>query len=222
MISPPKARDKKPLPSKGKQISKPGAVSKRPPPLKTAKSLDELLFNERRRSISRGPSNVLAQLRSVTVSTVPKVKREESETPSQPEASRRDSGTLKEKSANVISRNASTGRTQDQKAHKKAMVEAELQDAISALKKPNRVLAGKILVEETERRLFGGPTYIQSEFDRRIPQYPDANRPRRGQETGAEPHGQGSGEGHPDEQSVSGCPGRTVLGPNGQRSPEGG
>ncbi len=52
----------------------------------------------------------------------------------------------------------------DTKAQKKAMVEAELHDAICALKRPNRVLAGKSLVEAAERRLFRGPTFIQSKY----------------------------------------------------------
>jgi len=42
--------------------------------------------------------------------------------------------------------------TEDLKAKKKAMVEAELHEAISALKKPNRQLAGRSIVEDAERR----------------------------------------------------------------------
>jgi len=38
------------------------------------------------------------------------------------------------------------------KAKKKAMIDAELQDAIAILKKPNRELAGKVLVETAEKR----------------------------------------------------------------------
>ena len=165
MISPPKPKEKRPQQTKGSQPNKPGtATRRRPAPPKSTKSLDELLSNERRRSMSRGPSNVLAQLRSATVSNIPKIKREDSETSSLADIPRRDSGALKEKPTNVLSRSASASNFQEQKARKKAMVEAELSDAISALKKPNRVLAGKILVEETERRLFGGPTYVQSTY----------------------------------------------------------
>jgi hypothetical protein len=41
---------------------------------------------------------------------------------------------------------------EDAKARKKAMVEAELKDAISALRKPNRDVVGKALAEAAERR----------------------------------------------------------------------
>lgn len=47
------------------------------------------------------------------------------------------------------------GGVNDPRARKKALVEAELQQAISALKKPNREMAGRAAVEAAERRLFG-------------------------------------------------------------------
>jgi len=60
---------------------------------------------------------------------------------------------LKEWSRNLFSRSSSTSSlaTDDQKARKKAQVEAELQEAISTLKRPNRAVVGKEIVEETER-----------------------------------------------------------------------
>jgi len=45
---------------------------------------------------------------------------------------------------------------QDAKANKKAMVEAELKDAISALRKPNRGVVGKDMAEADERRALTG------------------------------------------------------------------
>jgi DNA replication regulator SLD3 len=42
--------------------------------------------------------------------------------------------------------------TEDQKARKKALVDAEVKEAISALKRPNRALVGKEIVQETEQR----------------------------------------------------------------------
>lgn len=50
----------------------------------------------------------------------------------------------------------------DAKAQKKAMVEAELKDAITALRKPNRELAGKAIVEDAEKRTSGGLSSIKS------------------------------------------------------------
>jgi hypothetical protein len=41
---------------------------------------------------------------------------------------------------------------QDARASKKAQVEAELKDAISSLRKPNREVVGKALAEAAERR----------------------------------------------------------------------
>lgn len=51
----------------------------------------------------------------------------------------------------------------DLKAKKKASIEAELKEAISALKKPNRELAGKALVETAEKR-SASASYPRSEF----------------------------------------------------------
>jgi hypothetical protein len=51
---------------------------------------------------------------------------------------------------------------ENQRAKKQALVEAELQDAISALRKPNRGLAGKAMVEAAERRASGGLSAIRS------------------------------------------------------------
>ena len=59
---------------------------------------------------------------------------------------------LREKSGNPLSRRLSQPLFDDPKAKKRALVEAELQDAISVLRKPNRELAGKAVVEAAERR----------------------------------------------------------------------
>lgn len=50
----------------------------------------------------------------------------------------------------------------DVKAQKKALVEAELKDAITALRRPNRELAGKAIVEAAEKRASGGLSSIKS------------------------------------------------------------
>lgn len=53
----------------------------------------------------------------------------------------------------------------DTKAQKRAMVEAELQNAISVLRKPNRKLAGETLVEAAERRVSGSLSQIRSKWN---------------------------------------------------------
>lgn len=51
-----------------------------------------------------------------------------------------------------LSRSNSTSKLEDTRASKKAQVEAELKDAISALRKPNREVVGKAMAEADERR----------------------------------------------------------------------
>lgn len=147
-----------PKPTQSKLASqpkpKPGAPAKKPTSTRRdrEKTLERVLSNERmRRSVSRGPTSALAHMRSASATTIPGLKREASEplltmVPKPP-------ASLKERSGNLFSRSSSTSglATEDQKARKKAQLEAELKDAISALKKPNRAMVGKEIVEETER-----------------------------------------------------------------------
>lgn len=86
---------------------------------------------------------------------IPGLKREVSE-PSLMGLPRADQGSLKERPKNVFSRSVSLSGTEDWRAKKKAHVEAELKDAISALKKPNRTLAVKEFVEAAEKRASAG------------------------------------------------------------------
>lgn len=53
----------------------------------------------------------------------------------------------------LLSRSSSMANLQDVKASKQAQVDAELKDAISALRKPNRDVVGKALTEAEERRI---------------------------------------------------------------------
>ncbi|KAI6595509.1 hypothetical protein MCOR06_002872 [Pyricularia oryzae] len=185
--SPRKLKREKPVSSastKTKMSSKPGAVTKRTGTGKSAtskssaRSLERVLSNDKlRRSVSRGPCDALAHLRHATVAHVPGLKRESSESRSFSESrSLKDAvdslqddqssatGGSKEKQVPQLmhSRSSSFTNADDARARKKAMVDAELRNAISALKKPNRLLAGKVMVEETEKRLFGGPTYVSN------------------------------------------------------------
>lgn len=139
--------------------SRPGAATKRPVPAKPRKSLQRVLTDERereRRSMSRAPS----LLRSASI---PNLKRENSEAPSLSSIPSVDSqGIIRSKQ--LARREVDLGSliSKTTKENKQAKIEAELKDAISALKKPNRELAGKSIVETAERR--SATTTIRSKF----------------------------------------------------------
>ncbi|KAJ4295863.1 hypothetical protein N0V88_004565 [Collariella sp. IMI 366227] len=152
--SPPKEKAKPAL----KVMPKPGAPVKRVAPSSRDKdrNLQRALSVERsRRSVSRGPSAAIALLRNATHTVIPGLKREASESALLGMIPRADSKSLKERPSNIFSRSVSLSGA-DLKAQKKAQVEAELKDAISAMKKPNRTLAVKDLNEAAERRTSAG------------------------------------------------------------------
>ncbi|KAK3496680.1 DNA replication regulator SLD3-domain-containing protein [Neurospora hispaniola] len=134
---------------------KPGAPGKRVAATKkeNERTLQRVLSNERmRRSVSRGPSGTIALLRSASATAIPGLKREGSE-PLLGMIPKTEAVAVKEKNVSIFSRSAGpSANSEDAKARKKARLEAELKEAISALKKPNRALAGKEIVEEAERR----------------------------------------------------------------------
>ncbi|KAJ0159981.1 hypothetical protein CTA2_8798 [Colletotrichum tanaceti] len=134
-----------------KSDTRPGAAAKRP--LKPAtKNIEKALFREQsRRSVSRGPSNAIALLRSATSANIPGFKRETSDLDRKPSGDR----------MGLLSRSNSLTALDDVKAQKKALVEAELKDAITAIRRPNRDLAGKAVVEAAEKRTSGGLSSIK-------------------------------------------------------------
>ncbi|KAL2146683.1 hypothetical protein VTI28DRAFT_2833 [Corynascus sepedonium] len=153
--SPPKAKPVKPTSA---VKPRPGAPVRRPTASKRDKdrTLERALSVERsRRSVSRGPAATIALLRSASQTVIPGLKREASESSVIGLIPRAESGSLKERPSNIFSRSVSLGGV-DMKAQKKAQVEAELKDAISALKKPNRTLAVKDFVEAAEKRASAG------------------------------------------------------------------
>jgi DNA replication regulator SLD3 len=156
--SPPREKNPKPA---ALSRPRPGAPAKRPAPVKKdkEKTLERVLSHERmRRSISRGPSGALALMRSASATAIPGLKRECSE----PLISMIPRGELKDKPPNLLSRRAHLNGGEDAKAKKKAAVDAELKDAISALKKPNRALAVKEFVDAAERRASAGVSHPKS------------------------------------------------------------
>lgn len=115
--------------------------------------------------MSRGPSQGVAALLSATEMAIPGLKKEGSESQSQAGIPRvkSDYGLLGSARPGSLSRSNSTA-GEDPKQNKKAAVDAELQDAIAALRKPNRHLAGTAMVEAAEKRVSGGLSQIRSKF----------------------------------------------------------
>lgn len=137
---------------------KPGAPLKRPTALKRDKdrTLERALSVERsRRSVSRGPAATIALLRSASQTVIPGLKREASDSSLMGLLPRGEKSSLKDRPTNIFSRSVSLSGV-DLKAQRKAKVDAELKDAISALKKPNRTLAVKDFVEAAEKRASAG------------------------------------------------------------------
>jgi DNA replication regulator SLD3 len=113
--------------------------------------------------MSRGPNKAIALMRSATMPTVPGLKREASEAPSLSSVPAADSQSLEANRGGVLKSKRFFQREVDLsslvpeananiRAKKQAIIDAELKEAISALKKPNRELAGKSLAETAEKR----------------------------------------------------------------------
>ncbi|UQC86919.1 uncharacterized protein CLUP02_12421 [Colletotrichum lupini] len=154
IIAPPMPKAK---PSSTKPSTKPGAAAKRPVKPSSKNNIEKALFKEQsRRSISRGPGNAIALLRSATSANIPGFKRENSELDRN---SPRDRTGLLSRSQSMTA--LDDVKVQDVKAQKKALVEAELKDAITAIRKPNRDLAGKAIVEDAAKRVSGGLSSIK-------------------------------------------------------------
>ncbi|KAH7170675.1 DNA replication regulator SLD3-domain-containing protein [Dactylonectria macrodidyma] len=142
--------------SSSKREQKPGAATKRPSQ-QQPRTLQRALSTEQhhRRSVSRGPSNMIALMRSATSTPVTGIKREGSEPAALKGVLKGESDLLNRRS-NPLSRSTSMTNLRDNKASKKALVEAELKDAISALRKPHREVMSKELMDAAERRTSTG------------------------------------------------------------------
>ena len=125
---------------------KPGASIQRQQPRKSRRTLERVLTDER--SASQKPPPSLS--RSVTAPILPQVKREVSDTSSSSIPLNRVA-MHKRYSQREVDLNA-TSQAAEAKLKKKARVEQELHDAITALKKPNPRMAVKELIEDAERR----------------------------------------------------------------------
>lgn len=147
-------------------LSRPGAATKRPITIKPRKSLTRILSDERereRRSASAQPNRKISLLRSATMPVMPGLKREGSEVSlssiptaeSQPLLAANKGGFTNTKRFGHREVDfASLNRDPDAKAKKQASIDDELKNAIAALKKPNRELAGKTFAETVEQRIL--------------------------------------------------------------------
>ncbi|KAG7119198.1 hypothetical protein HYQ45_015228 [Verticillium longisporum] len=161
IIPTPKPKQTKPS-SSSKPKSKTNVVAKRSiSASKASKSIQEELAKEQsRRSVSRGPGSAIALMRSATSSTLPALKRESSDQSLLGGMAKAEPGSLSERSR-VLSRSSSMTALGDVKAQKKAIVDAELRNAISVLRKPNREMANLDVVEAAERRTSGGLSHTR-------------------------------------------------------------
>ncbi|KAI1433303.1 DNA replication regulator SLD3-domain-containing protein [Xylaria sp. CBS 124048] len=152
MLPPPKSKEKETEPlSKAK--SRPGTAAKRPAS-RPNQTLENFLSKEterNRRSISRGPGGVIALMRSATTPTIPLIKREASESTSVMSIPKADTGRSLDKNLPAAG-SALAKRSTETKKRRDAFVKAELRDAITSLRKPNRDVVEKAIVEADERR----------------------------------------------------------------------
>ncbi|KAH0544099.1 hypothetical protein FGG08_001717 [Glutinoglossum americanum] len=177
-----------------KTSSRPGDAVKRVAP-RSRKTLERVLTEEKKaRSISRGPSIPPTLAHSAAASVVPGLKRETKECSlwtvptkdSQPPMNVCRGGVLKSKrfsqreidmSFTTIATNATSAKLQ-----RRAKVEEELKEAITALKKPNRGLAIKEFVETSERRALSssslgrGKKLVKNTLNVQVMATPKGNR----------------------------------------------
>lgn len=142
--------------------ARPGAAIQRPA---RPESLRKVLSNERAQSrqasASRGPGGAISLMRSATAPILPGVKREASQTPALGDIPAFDSqgvsrgGVQKSKKFSQREVDLSFSSLLDPAA-KKANIDNEIKDAISALKRPNRQLAGLTMAELAEKRTMAG------------------------------------------------------------------
>ena len=129
----------------------------------------------------------MSLMRSATASIIPGLKREASEAPSLSNIPASDSQPVKANRPGVLNSKRFSQREVDlsslapelnSKRARQLNIEAQLKEAISALKKPNRELAGKDIVENAEKRtasashsrsMFNPSAFLKIEVDvRRI------------------------------------------------------
>lgn len=165
---PPKSARKTEVTPKAKP--KPGGAVKRLMLSRSTRNLESFLSKEterNRRSMSRGPSGVIALMRSASTPIVPLLKREASEPLSLMNIPKVDGSTPQEKQLSSADP-MSTKRRAETKQKRDAFVKAELQNAITALRRPNRESVGKAMAEADERRAVTSLSQLRSKLNRFI------------------------------------------------------
>ncbi|ROV91251.1 hypothetical protein VPNG_09703 [Cytospora leucostoma] len=158
--------------------AKPGSAAKRPAPVSAPRSLEKVLSNDQlKRRATRRPNDILARMRSATPATIPGLKREASEPVALNTIPHGDK-VLKERSRNITSRSVSSVSVENMKAQKKAKTEAELKEAILALKKPNRQLVGMTIAEEAEKRAGSSSSPRPRKSKKPVPRFNAASKPQ--------------------------------------------
>lgn len=143
-----------------------GVAAKRPVPPKASGTLENFLSKEterNRRSMSRGPGGVIALMRSASTPTIPLLKREASEPLSLTSIPKADSNISREKHLSATDPIFSRRRAETREK-RDAFVKAELRDAISTLRRPNREIVGKVMAEADERRAAKSLSQLRSKF----------------------------------------------------------
>ena len=157
-----------------KRDPKPGTATKRPirvNPARSAHNLERALSKELlyRRSVSRGPPTALELMRSATTTapiptfkregslpTLPPLKREPGESQLLGMAARAISPAAKSRPTGVFAHSASIGNIDDKTAKRKTASQAELEEAILGIRKPNRQRASRAISDAAEQRLASG------------------------------------------------------------------
>lgn len=138
-----------------KKEQKPGSATKRPAAVQRPRTLQRALSTDQqsRRSVSRGPSNMIALLRSATSTSLPSMKREGSETARLGRLSKMEGDSQRRP---ALSRSNSSGVAghDTSKASRQALVDAQVKDAIAALRKPNRQVVGQAMQEADQQRVL--------------------------------------------------------------------
>lgn len=148
--------------SASKREQKPGSATKRPAAPRPQKTLQRALSTDQqnRRSVSRGPSNMIALMRSATTTSLPTVKREGSEPVNLRRLLANESNSQKRP---AMSRSSSSTGQDTNRANKKAMVDAQVRDAIAALRKPNREVIGQAMEEADQQRAIAAKSKFQNQ-----------------------------------------------------------
>lgn len=168
MLAPPKPRPKPKRTDSGtsKNKSKAEGINKRVASSGQKYNLENVLSREsmqHRRSMSRGPGGMIALMRSASTPVLLGMKREASE-PAPIGKIPPTSDEIAPQSPDTSSAHGVKRKLGDDRAKKDAQVQAELKNAISALRRPNREVAGHAIMEDAERRATTTLSQLKSKF----------------------------------------------------------